>query len=160
VLATYYRPGIGTRLAKLGVPADAIATAKDSVGGAVGAAQGIPGALGQAMAQASKVEFVNAFGSAILAAAIIVAVAALIVFAFLPARAHDAREDVATATDGVASLTFAEAEGALEAAEADAQAEVDQETDDHAELERELREPVGRLADVAPSGANDSRAGS
>jgi EmrB/QacA subfamily drug resistance transporter len=160
VLASFYRPGVTKGLERLHVTAGTIDTARESVGGAVAAAQALPGDVGRAVATTAKVEFVNAFGSAILAAAIIVAVAALIVFAFLPARAHDAREDVATATDGVASLTFAEAEGALEAAEADAQAEVDQETDDHAELERELREPVGRLADVAPSGANDSRAGS
>jgi len=36
------------------------------------------------------------------------------VFSFLPARAHDAREPVEGPLDGIASLTFAEAEGVLE----------------------------------------------
>ena len=35
VLATSYRPGIDRRLAGLGLPAELIATAKDSVGGAL-----------------------------------------------------------------------------------------------------------------------------
>ena len=35
-------------------------------------------------------------------------------FIFLPARAHDAREKVEGPLDGIASLTFAEAEGVLE----------------------------------------------
>ena len=52
-----------------------------------------------------------------------VLVAAVVVFAFLPARAHDAREPVEGPLDGLASLTFAEAEGVLEAdAEEDAEA--------------------------------------
>ena len=50
-----------------------------------------------------------------MVAALVVALAAAIVFAFLPARAHDARESVEGPLDGLASLTFAEAEGVLEA---------------------------------------------
>ena len=43
-----------------------------------------------------------------------------IVFGFLPARAGDAREPVEGALDGIASLTFAEAEGVLETDAAEA----------------------------------------
>jgi hypothetical protein len=42
------------------------------------------------------------------------------VIVFLPARAGDAREAMADRLDGIASLTFAEAEGVLEADAADA----------------------------------------
>lgn len=45
---------------------------------------------------------------------VIVLIAAAVVFAFLPARAHDVREEVEGPLDGLASLTWAEAEGALE----------------------------------------------
>ena len=46
-------------------------------------------------------------------------VAAVVVFAYLPARAHDAREAIQRVPsddvlDGLASLTYAEAEGVLE----------------------------------------------
>ena len=51
-----------------------------------------------------------------------VAVAAIVVFAFLPARARDAREPVEGPLDGIASLTFAEAEGVLETDAAEAEA--------------------------------------
>ena len=43
-------------------------------------------------------------------------VAAVVVFVFLPARAVD-REPISGALDGLASATFAEAEGALQEAE-------------------------------------------
>jgi hypothetical protein len=53
-----------------------------------------------------------------LVASLVAAVAAVVVLAFLPARAGDARESVSGELDGMASLTFAEAEGALETDEA------------------------------------------
>ena len=57
----------------------------------------------------------------LLAAACVVLAAAAMVIAFLPARAGDARESMSDELDGIASLTFAEAEGALEADAADAE---------------------------------------
>jgi Na+/melibiose symporter-like transporter len=114
ILATSYRPGVSDALTSVGAPSEVLARAKDSVGGAVQAAATLPGALGDAIASAAKTEFVDAFGTAILLAAGVVAIAAVVVFMFLPARAHDAREPVEGPLDGIASLTFAEAEGALE----------------------------------------------
>ncbi len=114
ILATSYRPGVADALDALGAPADVIAAAQDSVGGAVAAASTLPQAMGDAVAAAAKSEFVDAFGVTLLVAAGVVLVAALVVFVFLPARAGDARQPVEGPLDGIASLTFAEAEGRLE----------------------------------------------
>ena len=114
ILATSYRPGVTDALTTLGAPSDVITKAQDSVGGAVQAAATLPAGLGNAVATAARSEFVDAFGGALLMAAAVVAVAAVVVFMFLPARAHDAREPVEGPLDGIASLTFAEAEGVLE----------------------------------------------
>ena len=114
ILATSYRPGVTDALTALGAPSDVITKAQDSVGGAVQAAATLPAELGTAVATAARSEFVDAFGGALLMAAAVVAVAAVVVFMFLPARAHDAREAVEGPLDGIASLTFAEAEGVLE----------------------------------------------
>jgi Na+/melibiose symporter-like transporter len=117
-LATSYRPGVAARLQALHAPADVVRVAKDSVGGAVEAASRLPGPLGDAVTAAARHEFVSGLGVALLIAAAIVAFAAVVVFAFLPARAADtATETVETdaAVEGFASITFAEAEGALEA---------------------------------------------
>ena len=125
ILATAYRPGVTNALTALGAPADVITKAQDSVAGAVQAASTLPAGLGDAVAGAARFEFVDAFGGALLMASFVVLVAAVVVFAFLPARAHDAREAVEGPLDGIASLTFAEAEGVLEAdAEAEANAGV------------------------------------
>ena len=56
----------------------------------------------------------HGFSGASKIGALVILVAAGIVFGFLPARAGDARQPVEGALDGIASLTFAEAEGALE----------------------------------------------
>ncbi len=114
ILATAYRPGVTDALTALGAPADVITKAQDSVGGAIEAAATLPTAMGDAVAAAAKFEFVDAFGGALLVASAVVLVAAAVVFIFLPARAHDAREKVEGPLDGIASLTFAEAEGVLE----------------------------------------------
>ncbi len=87
VLATFYRPGISSALAPLHLPASAIATAKDSVGGAVGLAGSLPPSVGQAVAETAKRQFVDGLGIALVVAAIVAAAAAVLVFAFLPARA-------------------------------------------------------------------------
>ena len=62
---------------------------------------------------ASRSEFVSALHGALLVAAVVLLAAAAIVFAWLPAHAT-ADEDVHV--DGLATLTFAEAEGELELA--------------------------------------------
>jgi EmrB/QacA subfamily drug resistance transporter len=118
--ATSYRPNIVARLSTLHAPPEVVGVAKDSVGGAVQAASRLPADLGHSVALAAREEFVAGFGIALLLAAAVVAIAAAIVFAFLPARAGDPREEVAGPLDGLASATFAEAEGVLEADEAGA----------------------------------------
>jgi MFS family permease len=114
ILATSYRPGVTDALTALGAPSEVVTKAKDSVAGAVEAAHTLPSSLGNAVAGAARTEFVDAFGGALLVASVVVLVAAVVVFLFLPARAHDARESVEGPLDGIASLTFAEAEGVLE----------------------------------------------
>jgi EmrB/QacA subfamily drug resistance transporter len=118
IFASFYRPAITERLGALDVPFFVVSTARDSVGGALQAASTLPPATENAVVTIAKTEFVNAFASALLVGSVIIAIAAVVVFAFLPARAHDAREEVAGPADGLASLTFAEAEGALEDATA------------------------------------------
>jgi len=114
VFATSYRPNIADKLTALGAPADVITAAKDSVGGAIQAAGGVGGSLGRAISAAAKSEFVYGFHSALKVGALVTIVAAAIVWAFLPARASDVRPIEETPLDGIASLTFAEAEGVLE----------------------------------------------
>jgi hypothetical protein len=118
VVASFYRPAITSKVGALNVSPDVLSTARDSVGGAVQVAQTLPADTGNSIIAIAKSEFVNAFGNGLLVGAAVIIVAAVVVFAFLPARAHDAREGVADATDSLASLTFAEAEGALEEATA------------------------------------------
>ncbi|MDQ1425765.1 MAG: hypothetical protein QOD72_3263 [Acidimicrobiaceae bacterium] len=118
VLASFYRPAITSKVGALNVSPSVLSTARDSVGGAVQVGATLPAATGNALIAIAKTEFVHAFASALLVGGGIIAIAAVVVFVFLPARARDAREHVADATDGLASLAFAEAEGALEDATA------------------------------------------
>ena len=74
----------------------------------------MPEALRNLVAANARHEFVHAFGLASRVGGVVILAAAAVVFVFLPARAGDAREPVEGALDGIASLTFAEAEGQLE----------------------------------------------
>jgi hypothetical protein len=114
VLATSYRPAVARRLVALHVSPSIVTAAQNSIGGAVQAASTLPPALDRAVTVAARHEFVRALGASLLVASLVAAVAAVVVLAFLPARADDARESVSSGRDGIASLTFAEAEGALE----------------------------------------------
>ena len=113
VFASTYRPAISDRFGDLGLPSEALARARDSVGGAVSVAAEYPGRL---IAEGARIDFVDAMGPSLLAAALVILAAAALVIAYLPARAGDAREPVESALDGIASMTFAEAEGVLEQA--------------------------------------------
>jgi EmrB/QacA subfamily drug resistance transporter len=115
IFASSYRPGISHRIAGLALPHESLATARDSVGGAMSVASRLPAGVGRAVAESARVEFVHAMSPSLRAAAVVVLAAAALVIAFLPARAGDARESMAEPLDGIASLTFAEAEGVLEA---------------------------------------------
>lgn len=114
VLASSYRPAVESSLTELGAPGQVVDVAKESIGGAVQVAAELPAALGDAVARAASEAFVSSFHSTVLVASAVLCVAAAIVFKFLPARAGDPREPVEGPLDGLASLTFAEGEGALE----------------------------------------------
>jgi hypothetical protein len=114
VLASSYRPGLQARLSPLHLPVTVLHAARDSVGAAVTAAKSLPTAVGAAVTTAAHAQFVDSFGAALLVGGAVVLLAAVIVFTFLPARAQDARERSEGPLDGIASLTFAEAEGVLE----------------------------------------------
>lgn len=114
VLASSYRPGVLARLSPLHLPVGVLHTASDSVGAAVTVAKNLPATIGAAVTAAAHAQFVDSFGGALLVGGGVVLIAAVIVFAFLPARAQDAREPFEGPLDGLASLTFAEAEGVLE----------------------------------------------
>jgi MFS family permease len=114
VLASSYRPGVASRLTGLNAPSDVVTAARDSVGGAVDAAASLAEPLRTNVIAAARIEFVHAFSGSLLLAAGVLLVAAVVAFTLLPARAGDAREPVEGALDGLASLTFAEAEGQLE----------------------------------------------
>jgi hypothetical protein len=115
IFASSYRPGVTRKVAGLGLPHEALATARDSVGGAMSVAGTLPGNVGRALSEIARVEFVDAMAPSLRAAAVVVLAAAALVIAFLPARAGAARTEDDGALDGIASLTFAEAEGVLEA---------------------------------------------
>ena len=127
LFASAYRPGVGAALAGSGASPGFIAAAKDSLGSALNAAGTLPGPVAERLTLIARQQFVDAMGGALLLGAAALLVAATIVFAFLPARARAtipegiarAEEDEVSAVEepvleGLASLTFAEAEGMLE----------------------------------------------
>ncbi|MEY2570760.1 MAG: hypothetical protein QOE63_1110 [Acidimicrobiaceae bacterium] len=116
VLASSYRPGITARLTALHAPSDVITAARDSVGGAVDAASSLSPSLRDAVVAASRAEFVSSLQSALLVGAAVLLLASVVVFALLPARAVEPDRAEDSPLDGLASLTYAEAEGALELA--------------------------------------------
>ena len=119
VAAASYRPGVASKLTNLHAPVDVINAAKDSVGGAVAMANAkLAEPVKHLAITASKSEFVHSFGWALRVGSVVLLAAAAIVFMFLPARARDLGDEVETPLDGVASLTFAAAEGVLEEDEA------------------------------------------
>jgi Na+/melibiose symporter-like transporter len=118
LFASVYRPGISDKLAAAGAPLTVVNAAKDSLGSALNAASSFASPVRDSIDSLSRQEFVHALGGALALAAGALLVAAVIVFAFLPARAADhGRADTETALDGLASLTNASAEGMLEATE-------------------------------------------
>jgi MFS family permease len=114
IFASSYRPAIASQLSKLGVSSSVVSQAKDSVGGAVEAAAGLPPAMAHTVTALANQAFVDGLQVACLAAMAVVLGAAVMVFIYLPSRAYDVRGGVAGPLDGLASSTFAEAEGALE----------------------------------------------
>jgi len=114
ILSASYRPAIGRTLAPFHLSASGMATARDSIGGAVQVASTLPGRLAGQAIETARAQFVHAMRPSLLFSAAVAIVALVVVVAFLPARAGDAREPEEGALDGLASLTFAEAQGQLE----------------------------------------------
>ena len=114
VFASVYRPGIADQFTAAGVPAEGVAAAKESIVGALQVAGSVPGQLGDQLAGIARTQFVDGMSTALVVAIGAVLVAAFVAFAFLPARARDPREGVEGPLDGIASLTYAEAESVLE----------------------------------------------
>jgi len=114
VLASAYRPAVTTSLTALNAPSDVVSAARDSIGGAVDAAASLSEPLRTNVIDAARTAFVDSFHGSLLVATGVLLVAAIVAFGLLPAHAGDAREPVEGALDGLASLTFAEAEGRLE----------------------------------------------
>jgi len=117
ILAAIYRPGVQSNMSAAGIAQPLIDTAKESVGGAVFRAANAPGVSAETAAQIQQIaihEYVDGIHIAMKIGAAVVLLAAFVAFRWLPARAEDARAEVSGALDGLASLTYAEAEGALE----------------------------------------------
>ena len=124
ILAAIYRPGVQSNMSAAGIAQPLIDTAKESVGGAVFRAANAPGVSAETAAQIHQIavqQYVDGIHIAMKIGAAVVLLAAFVAFRWLPARAEDARAEVSGPLDGLASLTYAEAEGALE----DDQSELD-----------------------------------
>ena len=89
VFASVFRPGIADDFAAAGVPADAIAQARDSLGGAVEVASKLPGQVGNDLIYAAKSQFVDGMSTSLMVGIAAILIGALVVFLFLPARAGD-----------------------------------------------------------------------
>lgn len=118
ILASVYQPNVESQLTAIGVVDPSLSAAVDSVGGAV---QGVVPAIAQtdpALAEQIRQIAVNEYVAgqhlAMRVGALVILLAAFIVFKWLPARASDAREHRADALDAFASLTYAEAEAVVE----------------------------------------------
>lgn len=118
ILASVYQPNVQSQLTAIGVTDPALRAAVDSVGGAVqgvapAVAQTNP-ALAEQIRQIAINEYVAGQHLAMRVGAVVILLAAFIVFRWLPARAADAREHHADTLDAFASLTYAEAEAVVE----------------------------------------------
>jgi hypothetical protein len=133
ILASMYRPGVQNAMAAAGISQDLIDAAKESVGGAVLRAAVAPGVSPDTAAQIQEIaidQYVNGIHVAMKIGAAVVLLAAFVAFKWLPARAGDVRSDVSGPLDGLASLTYAEAEGALEVDQIELEAELRPEVDE------------------------------
>jgi len=120
ILAAIYRPGVQNNMAAVGIPQSLIDTAKESVGGAVIRVANAPGVSPEMATQIHQIavqQYVDGIHVAMKFGSLVILIAAFVVFKWLPARAEDAREQKSGVLDGLASLTYAEAEGALEDSE-------------------------------------------
>ncbi|MGI8776050.1 MAG: MFS transporter [Acidimicrobiales bacterium] len=93
ILGSLVSSSYGTRVVEAfragGVRGPAVTAARDSIGAAVGVAQGVGGAPGRALATAARVAYVDAMGPAVMVAAAAALLGAVIAAVFLPARAPE-----------------------------------------------------------------------
>jgi EmrB/QacA subfamily drug resistance transporter len=90
LLSSRYRSQISHRVIPLHAPASLVAGVRDNVQHALGVAQVAPRPLSTGLLNAARTSFVDGFHLAALAAAAVTVLAAIGVFAFLPARASEA----------------------------------------------------------------------
>ena len=156
ILAAIYRPGVQANMSAAGIPQSLIDTAKESVGGAVLRAANSPGISPETAAQIQQIavqEYVDGIHVAMKFGAAVILLAAFVAFKWLPARAGDARSEVSGPLDGLASLTYAEAEGALEDDQRDLEAELAADAESRAPTQAvtDLPTPVGSESDPVRS---------
>ena len=89
VFATFYRPGIADRLVGVALTSEQLTRARDSIGGALQVAGELPQSSAARVVSVAKSEFVNGMHHAVFVGLCVVIVAAVVVFAFLPAHAVD-----------------------------------------------------------------------
>ena len=85
VLSSGYRDAIGDQFAGLGPTLSA--SARDSIGAATVVAHSLPGAAGAEVARIANDAFTSGMSTAMVIAAVVVAAASAVLFAWLPARA-------------------------------------------------------------------------
>jgi EmrB/QacA subfamily drug resistance transporter len=90
LLSSRYRTQVSQRVLPLHASAALVAGIRDNVQHALGVSQQAPGSLGSSLLGVARASFVDGFHLAALAAAGVTVVAAIGVFAFLPARAPEA----------------------------------------------------------------------
>jgi hypothetical protein len=106
VFATIYRPGMADRLAGTGLSNEQLTRAQDSIGGALQVAGELPDRASAAnLIAIAKQQFVDGMHLAIVVAIAVVLLASLIVFLFLPARAHDHVPQVVDGDDEAVGAT-------------------------------------------------------
>ncbi|HEX6786460.1 MAG TPA: DHA2 family efflux MFS transporter permease subunit [Acidimicrobiales bacterium] len=89
VFNSIYTSSVTDGLSGSSLPADAIAAAKDSVGGALGVAASVGGAVGNQVAQIAKDAFVDGLQVASRAGALVTLIGVVVTLLWLPARARD-----------------------------------------------------------------------
>lgn len=88
LLASGYATSLADSLAGAPIPAEALSTAQESVGGALGVAASVGGAAGDALAFAARTAFVDAMGIGLVVAGVAALVGAVVAGAFLPGQAR------------------------------------------------------------------------
>jgi hypothetical protein len=89
VMSSTYRPRVSEALAGLPIPQEAANAAKDQVGAALAIAERLPGPAGTALHDAAAGGFVDGMSIAFIIGAAALALGAILVAKFLPARAPD-----------------------------------------------------------------------